>query len=114
MQNMSDLYDDVNSFLERISGQYPGVVNPFLMFVRKAEGKGVLDEKTKELMSVALSVVLRCDGCIAFHVKKALDAGATKDEIVESVFVAVAMGGGPSLIYGRLAIQAIEDFKKAR
>ena len=73
------------------------------------EKPGALDKKTKELMSVSLSIVTHCKWCIAFHVKGALDAGATKDEIMESCFVATLMGGGPALMYTQLAVKALED-----
>ena len=80
------------------------------MFINRVEAEGALSTKTKELISVALSVVQRCDACIAFHVKNAFEAGASKDEIIEACFVAVAMGGGPALAYLRLVLKAIDEF----
>ncbi|MDP2121007.1 MAG: carboxymuconolactone decarboxylase family protein [Hoeflea sp.] len=48
----------------------------------------------------------RCDGCLAFHAKAARKYGATREEIVETIGVAVYMGGGPSMIYGAEALDA--------
>ena len=56
---------------------------------------------------------MRCDGCIAFHVHDSLDAGATTAEISETIGVAVMMGGGPALVYGCEALEAVEQFQLA-
>ena len=53
---------------------------------------------------------MRCDGCIAFHVKHALNAGASSEEIIETIGVAILMGGGPSVVYGCEALQVLKQF----
>lgn len=53
---------------------------------------------------------MRCDGCIAFHVHDAVKAGASRKEIVETIGVAVLMGGGPSVMYGCEALAALDQF----
>ncbi|MBK8616698.1 MAG: carboxymuconolactone decarboxylase family protein [Anaerolineales bacterium] len=73
---------------------------------------GVLSAKVKELIALAIAITVRCDGCIAYHVHDALHAGATRPEIVESIGVAVMMGGGPSTIYGSEALLALDQFEK--
>lgn len=55
-------------------------------------------QKAKELMALSIAVCVRCDGCIAYHVHDALEAGASRDEIAEAIGVAVLMGGGPSVV----------------
>ncbi|MDH3582105.1 MAG: carboxymuconolactone decarboxylase family protein [Hyphomicrobiales bacterium] len=77
---------------------------------KTAVGDGVLDTKTKELMNLAISVAVRCDGCIAHHVYDALEAGATREEIAETLGVAVLMGGGTSVVYATHAMEALEQF----
>ena len=67
---------------------------------------GALDKKTKELMAAAISVVIRCEGCIAYHTQAAIKAGATRDEYIEVLNVAIEMGGGPSVVYGGQALEA--------
>ena len=51
----------------------------------------VLDSKTQELISIAASLVAKCEGCIDGHVKKALELGATKEEISETICIAAAI-----------------------
>lgn len=64
-----------------------------------ATTSNAIDTKTKELMAVAIGVVIHCDGCIAYHTKMAHQHGATKQEFLETVSLAVYMGGGPAAVY---------------
>jgi AhpD family alkylhydroperoxidase len=108
--NMKGKLDEVMSTVKRAMKENPEEAGAFMVFVEKAEKKGALDVKTKELISVALSIAEHCEWCIAFHVKNALTAGATREEIMEASFVAVLMGGGPSLMYVKLVMDAIDEF----
>src|SRR6516162_9990076 len=68
---------------------------------------GKLDEKTRQLISLAVAVTTRCDGCIVVHTEAALKAGATKEEIAESLGVAVAMNAGAALIFSTRVLDAV-------
>lgn len=109
---MKERLDEVQALVERMGKEYPQLAGPFMVFLRRVEEKGALDTKTKELISVALAVALHCEWCIAFHTKNALDAGATKDELVEACMVATLMAGGPAMMYSQRVLQAIEEFTK--
>ena len=67
-----------------------------------------LGEKTRQLISLAVAVTTRCDGCIVFHTDAALKAGATKEEISEALGVAVGMNAGAALIYSSRVLDAVE------
>lgn len=112
MDDMNSLLGEVQGSLKSLGKEYPKLMKTFGGFMGAAEKEGALSHKVKELISVALSVVAHCKWCIAFHVKHALDAGATKDEIMEACFVAALMGGGPALMYTQLVVKAIKDYKK--
>ncbi|MGG7163333.1 carboxymuconolactone decarboxylase family protein [Clostridium ihumii] len=72
-----------------------------------------LSTKTKELISVSIAAYSRCEYCIVFHVYKALEAGATRQEILEAAMVAVAFGGGPSMAYTvTLLKDSLDEFEK--
>ena len=73
---------------------------------------GALDVKTKELMALAIAVAIRCDGCVAFHAQAAVKHGATRDEIMETMGMALYMGAGPSLMYAAQAVEAFDQFAK--
>ena len=66
---------------------------------------------TSSLIALSIAVVVRCGGCIAFHVHDAIKAGATRDEIIEALDVAVLMGGGPALMYVAEAMDALTQFE---
>ena len=63
---------------------------------------------TRQLLSLAVAVTTRCDGCIVFHTDAALKAGATKEEISEALGVAVSMNAGAALIYSGRVLDAVE------
>lgn len=77
-----------------------------------AMADGALDKKTKELIALSIAVAQRCDDCIASHVRAALFTGATREEVMDAVSVAVLMGGGPALMYAAHAVEALEAFEK--
>ncbi len=84
----------------------PGTMGAFSKLTQAATADGALDKKTKELMAVAISIVDHCDGCIAYHTAAAIKAGATEAEYLETIGVAIEMGGGPSSVYGGKALEA--------
>ena len=68
----------------------------------------LLGEKTRQLISLAVAVTTRCDGCITFHTDAALKAGASKQEIAEALGVAMAMNAGAALIYSLRALDSVD------
>jgi AhpD family alkylhydroperoxidase len=68
---------------------------------------GLLDAKTSELISLAVAVTVRCDGCIVVHATEALKQGATRDEIAGALGVAVAMNAGAAMVYSARALDAV-------
>ena len=90
---------------------HPDAVNGFNALHQAAFKPGALDTKTKELICLGIAVAVHCDGCIAAHTLGSLEAGATEEEIVEALGVAILMGGGPSVVYGTHAMEAMEQFK---
>ena len=80
----------------------------------KRARQGALDTKTKELIALGVSVAVRCDDCIAFHVKAAVDRGATREEILETLGMAIYMGAGPAAMYASHALSAYTQFAAAK
>ena len=82
----------------------------FSAMAQAATQTNALDKKSKELIALAIGVSTRCDGCIGFHVKALVELEATKEEIEETLGMAIYMGGGPSLMYAADAMLAYEQF----
>ncbi len=113
MGYMKERYKEAVDTMAALGKEYPGLQGPFGVLKRHScEKDGALDVKTKKLIAVAVALCAGCEYCIAIHTKGALDAGATKDELVEAGYVAVLMGGGPPLTYMTKLMAAIEEFGK--
>lgn len=87
----------------------PEPMKAFQSLMRAASAEGALTTKTKELMAVAISITSRCEGCVLFHVNNARRHGATREELAETIAVAIEMGGGPATVYGGKALAAFDD-----
>jgi AhpD family alkylhydroperoxidase len=72
-----------------------------------------LDAKTRELISLAVAVTLRCDGCITVHTDAARKLGATHEELAEALGVAVAMNAGATIIFSTRALDAFDASHEA-
>lgn len=112
-KNFVEIQGEVMTGMGALGTETPAVMNAFMGLHQAATADGALPKRIKELMALAIGITVRCDGCIAFHVKDALEAGATRGEIVETIGVAVLMGGGPSVVYGSEALEALEQFEAA-
>jgi AhpD family alkylhydroperoxidase len=108
--NSKNMVDDTNKALKNLSEDSPDFLNSFGKMIAEAEKGGVVPEKVKHMTLVALALVVRCHFCIAFHVKDAIEAGATKKELVEIADLAIMMGGGPVATYMKYFYDAIEEF----
>ncbi len=72
-----------------------------------------LNNKTKELMALSISIVTKCEPCMEWHLQQALKAGARDQEIYETIDVAIEMGGGQAVAYARFVIKALKHFRDA-
>lgn len=109
-----DRYEKLQSDIGTLSRQLSGPMAGFSQLHQAAIADGALSGKVKELMALAIAITVRCDGCIAYHVRDALESGASREEILETVGVAILMGGGPSVVYGSEAVTALNQFQGAR
>ena len=111
---MMKSYKEINKNQQQLGLDYskasPETMNAFMALHKAAFTQGALTIKHKELIATAIAIAVRCDGCIGAHVAAALQAGATKQELVETIDVAILMGGGPAFVYGSQALAAVDEF----
>lgn len=88
----------------------PDVMKAFSAMAQAATATKALDTKTKELIALAIGVAVRCDPCITFHSEAARKHGATREEIMETVGMAIYMGAGPSVMYAAQAVEAYDQY----
>lgn len=83
--------------------------NKFFALDNKAYIEGALPAKTKELMGLAASMVLRCNDCIFYHIDRSIQEGATKEELHETFNVALIVGGSIVIPHLRYAFEVMEN-----
>jgi len=115
------MYDDwpettkvLSAHLRDLRGGAPDVMKAFSGIAQTALAPKALDAKTKELIALGIGIAIRCDDCIAFHIKAAVERGATREEISETLGIAIYMGAGPSVMYASHAFAALQSLKLKR
>ena len=111
-KNYAEITKRISGDLRKLRQDIPDTMKAISALAQAATRDGALDRKTKELIALALGVAARCDGCIGFHTEALVKLGATRQELEETLGMAVYMGGGPSLMYAADAISAFEEFEK--
>jgi AhpD family alkylhydroperoxidase len=109
-KNYVEITRDISANLKTLRKDIADTMAGFSAMAQAASRDGALDKKTKELIALALSVAARCDGCIGFHAEALIRLGASRQEVEETLGMAVYMGGGPSLMYAADAMAAYEQF----
>jgi AhpD family alkylhydroperoxidase len=100
--------------LRNLRGGMPDVMKAFSGIAQTALAPKALDRKTKELIALGIAIAIRCDDSIAFHIKAAVERGATREEISETLATAIYMGAGPSVMYASHAFAALQQFEAER
>jgi len=113
MKDYLALNKAVSDGLEKLQGDAPETMQAFGALMEAATAPGALSLQYKELIALSIAVALRCDGCIAHHANAVLAAGATRQEVCETLSVAIMMGGGPAVVYGIEALTAFDQFTEA-
>jgi AhpD family alkylhydroperoxidase len=112
---MFESVEEFRDLRKRYNGKMFASGVPIFREFEEMEGRvlqsGALDRKYKELIGIATSIVSSCYGCIEYHTAAAQAAGATRQEIMETVAVALMMGGGPAQWPARYAFKVLDELK---
>lgn len=111
MNNWPQMTTELNALLRSLRGGAPDVMKAFASIAQAATVSKALDVKTKELIALGIAVAVRCDDCIAFHVRAAVEQGATQEEVSDTLGMAIYMGAGPSVMYASHALEAFAQFE---
>lgn len=113
---MSDLVTEFNDYRSKMNDKILSdnnkVIKRIFNLDTNAYAPGVLDVKTKELLGLVASAVLRCDDCVKYHLETSHKLGLTKDEVVEALSIATLVGGTIVIPHLRRAYEfwdALED-----
>jgi AhpD family alkylhydroperoxidase len=114
---MSDRVEEFRAFRERMNERILDadnlVIKRFFALDTQTYKDGALPTKTKEMLGLAASMVLRCDDCIAYHVIRCVEEGATCDELFEVFSVALVVGGSIVIPHLRRAVALLEELESA-
>ena len=105
-------YHELRKVMGHLIQRLPDTMKGFSQLNSASMTDGALKAKHKELIALGIAITSNCDGCIAYHVHDALNAGASNEEIMETIGVAILMGGGPAVVYGCEAVEALDQFRK--
>lgn len=117
-RNWRELINEMNGAVRNLRGASPAVMKAFADMNRAAHGAGseappALDAATQELIALAISVATRCEPCIAYHAEGAVKAGASREQVAQTLAMAVYMGAGPSVMYAAKALEAVDQLATA-
>jgi AhpD family alkylhydroperoxidase len=114
MHDMKDeypaLYEHLQKMSAKLARELRSPMSAFAQLNVATNSPGALDAKTKQLIALGIGITARCEGCIAYHVHDAVRAGATRQEVIETIGVSIMMGGGPAVVYAGQALEALDQF----
>ena len=87
-------------------------IKRFFALDRRAYEKGALDTKTKELLGLVASTVLRCNDCITYHIIRCVQEGVSDEELFEALNVALVVGGSITIPHIRRAVDVLDQCRK--
>ena len=94
---------------EKLLGSNHLGIKRFFALDTQAYEDGALDKKTKELMGLVASAVLRCDDCITYHIKQCAEIGVSREEFLDTFNVALVVGGSITIPHLRRAIERVDQ-----
>ncbi len=105
--------DERERLSERVLAAGNLTIKRFFALDTQAYQPGALDAKTKELLGLASSAVLRCDDCILYHIIRCVEEGASDEEIVEALGISLVVGGSIVIPHLRRAIDRLDELRAA-
>ncbi len=99
MSNAKHHYENWANVMGSMKEQAPDIGKGFGAMYSKLMGEGALSLREKELIAIGIGMAVRCEPCIYAHVEKAVKAGATREQLIETAGVVVTMQGGPGYVH---------------
>jgi AhpD family alkylhydroperoxidase len=108
MIDWNEYHAQITRTVAEIGRTSPDIVRGYRMISDAGKSTNLLDPKTRELIALAVAVTVQCDGCIVIHTDAALKNGATEQEIVEALGVAITVKAGSALVYSTRVLDALK------
>ncbi len=108
MIDWNEYHAQITRTIAEIGRTSPDIVRGYRMISDAGKATNLLDPKIRELIALAVAVTVQCDGCIVVHTDAALKNGATEQEIIEALGVAITVKAGSALIYSTRVLDALK------
>ena len=112
MEKLLEINQDLQKYKNMVGQACPVVGSTHDMFMKEVYKDAALSRKMKRLIGIAIGVRTGSFSCMVNQTRRAVEAGATKEEIMESVSVAIAMGGTTTIEYGAKVVKVLEELGK--
>lgn len=112
MKNQIEYHGETKKYRSKFDQGLPGVMTAYTTFRKEVFRDGALSHKTKRLIAMAAGLQAGCVRCIIGQTKNAIAAGATKDEVLEAVSVAIVMGGTAASAESWRVVKILEELDK--
>jgi len=112
MKSQFELYDETGKYKDKLQQELPDVTAAHNAFRGEVYKDGALSHKFKRLIALAIALRAGCTRCIIAQTKLAVEAGATKAEVLEAVSVAIYMGGSPAMGWSWRVVKVLEELGK--
>ncbi len=113
-----DSLEEFRKYRERMNSEILGennlVINRFFALDTRTYEAGALDVRTKELLGLVASLVLRCDDCVTYHLVRCAEEGVSRDQIFETFSVGLVVGGSIVIPHLRRGVDRWTDLEKKR
>jgi AhpD family alkylhydroperoxidase len=109
--NWSDLVVTIKKSFGLLAKSNPKMVSAYQALDAASAENNVLDAKTRELISLAVAITTRCDGCIGAHSEAAIKAGASREEVAAALATAISLNAGAAYIFSLHALEAYDALK---
>ena len=112
MESQLELYGDITKYTLMYEEALPGMMGAYTALRDETYKDGALSHKVKRLIALGIALRAGCTGCILHQTKVAVEAGASKAEVMEAVSVAVAMSGSTALGWSWRVVKLLDELEK--
>jgi len=109
MGKTADFHKEWNEYRAKLQKDMPVLLTGVANVRDEVYKDGALSRQVKEMLAMVIGVYIRCEACIIHHTENALQAGATKEQVLEALAVAIQMGSGPAIDGGRKVLQVLDE-----
>ncbi len=112
MESQLELRDEIMRCRDKFQEEMPDVLAAHTAFRDEVYKDGALSHKVKRLIALGIALRCGCPGCLIYQTKEAVEAGATRTEVMEAVSVAIVMGGTPAIGWSWRVVKTLEEMGK--